>query len=228
MIRSATDLTSSAYVGGICQCVPSFTKSVDIDGVISEGFLYHLSHLYGRGSFDVGNEHTRFKSLLQGSSILGEDFHKHFMCMSRETHAYTDRVDMNDVSPFKLGPEGTVFINVKVTRKSQNDFTKVRENVRTTQLMDMLKLNLSGDDDMPFRQENAFLFINRLSVQFVGVPNIHTDSLTRPCLFRVTMCDDMFLLLFDNVFCFYLCVFVVICLLTLFLIFLLIYFSFIV
>ena len=173
MIRSATDLASAAYVGGICQCVPSFTKSVDVDGVVSEGFLDHLSHLYGSGSFDAGNERTRFKALLEGNSILGADLRKHFMSMSRETHGDTDRADMDDESPFKLGPEGAGFINGKVARKPQHEFTKARENTRAARLMDKLKLNLSGGDVMPSRQEAAFLSINRLSVQFVGVPKMH-------------------------------------------------------
>ena len=42
MIRSAWDVSRAAYVGGICLCVPSFTRSVDKEGEVSEGILDHM------------------------------------------------------------------------------------------------------------------------------------------------------------------------------------------
>ena len=173
MVRSAKDLARAAYVGGICQCVPSFTKSIDSDGVESEGFLDHLSHLYGKGSFDAGAETTRFKALLEGGSILGEDLRKHFVHMCREAHGDIDRADMEDTSPFKLGPEGAGIVKGKVVCKAQHAFTRARENARATQIMEALRVKLSAKDATPSREEAAFLSINRLSVQFVGVPKMY-------------------------------------------------------
>ena len=56
MIWSARDLEPATYVGGICLCVPSFTRSVDEGGVEPEGFLEHMDNQYGRGSLDTGRQ----------------------------------------------------------------------------------------------------------------------------------------------------------------------------
>ena len=163
MIRSAKHLSSAAYVGGICQCVPSFVKSTDEDDTVSEGLLDHLSHLYGEASFDSGAESTRFKSLLEGGSTLGRDLRKHFMRMCHEVHGHADRSNMDETSPFKLGPEGAGVIKGKVVQKAQHAFTRDREIAKATQLMDELRLKLSANDSEPSREEAAFLSINRLS-----------------------------------------------------------------
>ena len=172
MIRSARDLASAAYVGGICLCVPSFTRSVDESGTVSEGFLDHMADLYGRGSFDAGSEETRFAALLQGNSSLGSDLKKHFLKMQREVHGGTQYADMPNDSPFKLGPQGAGVVRGKVVRRTQHAFTEARENMRASVIMLKLRRKLDARGIMPNRAEAAFLSINRLSVQFVGLPKM--------------------------------------------------------
>ena len=73
MIRSAWDVSRTAYVGGICQCLPSFTRSVDKDGEVFDGILDHMSDQYGTGSFDAGGKEIHFVALLQGDSMLDRE-----------------------------------------------------------------------------------------------------------------------------------------------------------
>ena len=172
MIRSAWDVSRAAYVGGICLCVPSFTRSVDVDGEVSKGILDHMSHLYGRGSFDAGGEATRFVTLLQGDSMLGRELRTHFMHMRREVHGNVLRADMDDESPFKTGPEGAGVVRGEVLLRPQHALTEARENERARVIFAALKLKLNRRGLMPARDEAAFLSINRLSVQFVGLPKM--------------------------------------------------------
>ena len=82
MIRSAWDVARVAYVGVICMCVPSFTRSVDAEGTVSVGILDHISDRYGEGSFDVGSENLIFDVLLlEGDSMLGKELRSHFLSM---------------------------------------------------------------------------------------------------------------------------------------------------
>ena len=172
MIRSALDLSRAAHVGGICLCVPSFTTSRDVDGEVSEGFLDHMEDTHGVGSFDAGSEETRFEALLEGDSPLGAHLRTHFRTMRCEVHGATSFADMPSDSPFKLGPEGAGVIRGKVVRRVQHAFTEARENARVSVIMDGLRSKLNRRGIMPSRDEVAFLSINRLSVQFVGLPKM--------------------------------------------------------
>ena len=171
MIRSATDLSRAAYVGGICQCVPCFTKSTNTDGTVSEGFLDHLANLYGHNLFSAGSESTRFQSLLEGDSVLGKDLRKHFIHMQREVHGECEYHELPDDSPFKLGPQGAGIIKGRLVSRPQHAFTQAVENARSDAIMHELKLKLT-EGSMPCREEAAFLSVNRLSVQFVGLPKM--------------------------------------------------------
>ena len=151
MIRSAWDVSRAAYVGGICLCVPSFTRSVDVDGEVSKGILDHMSHLYGRGSFDAGGEATRFVTLLQGDSMLGRELRTHFMHMRREVHGNVLRADMDDESPFKTGPEGAGVVRGEVLLRPQHALTEARENERARVIFAALKLKLNRRGLMPAR-----------------------------------------------------------------------------
>ena len=138
---------------GICLCVPSFTRS----------------DLYGTGSFDAGSESTRFATLLQGDSILGKELLAHFTHMRREVHGNTPCDEMEDDSPFKMGPEGAGVVRGEALLRPQKEFTKARECERAREIFAALKLKLNRRGVMPARDEAAFLSINRMSVQFVGL-----------------------------------------------------------
>jgi hypothetical protein len=145
---------------------------VDRDGEESKGILDHMADLYGRGSFDVGRESTRFATLLQGDSILGRELRTHFMHMCREVHGDTPNVDMDDDSPFKTGPEGAGVLKGVTALRPQHEFTKARENERARVIFAALRLKLNRRGVMPARDEAALLSVNRLSIQFVGLPKM--------------------------------------------------------
>ena len=75
-------------------------------------------------------------------------------------------------SPFKLGPGGTGVIQDVVVRRAQHAYTKVRENKRAQDSLAALKLKLNRRGIMSGRDEAVFLSINRLSVEFVGLPKM--------------------------------------------------------
>ena len=172
MIRSARDLAPAAFVGGICLCVPCFTRSTDAEGTVSEGFLDHMSNLYGVGSFDAGREETRFAALLAGGSPLGGDLRKHFGNMKSEVHGSVDLECVPLWSPFKLGAQGAGVVRGEVVRRTQHAFTEARENERARRIVVGLRHKLTDRNNMPARDEAAFLSVNRLSCQFVGLPKM--------------------------------------------------------
>ena len=96
MIRSAVDVATAAFVGGICLCVPSFVTSVDNEGEVTPGILDHMAADFGVGSFDAGKEDNRFQVLLAGNSDLGKDLRNSFVKMKQEVHAQADYDDLDD------------------------------------------------------------------------------------------------------------------------------------
>ena len=123
-------MSRSTYVGGICQCVPSFTRSVNKNGEVFNGILYHMSDQYETDSFDVGVRRLRlishFVTLLQGDSMIGREFRTHFTHMRREVHGDTPCDEIDDHSPFKSVPEGAGVVTGKALLRSQHVFTETR------------------------------------------------------------------------------------------------------
>lgn len=130
MIRSAVDVATAAFIGGICLCVPSFVSSIDSDGERSPGILDHMVGDYGAGSFDAGNEEDRFKGLLDVPSALGKDLRHGFTKIKHEVHAHTRYSELNDASVFKYEPKGAGLLLGKLMDKPQRDFTEAREDKR--------------------------------------------------------------------------------------------------
>ena len=172
MIRSMVDVAKAAYVGGICQCVPSFTAAKNEEGVVTPGILDHMHQLYGQGSFDAGSEDSRFEVLLQGGSALGKDLRKYFNKMKVEVYGSTPCDELPADSPFAMGPEGAGCIHGIVQRRPQHEFTEARENARESGILEGLRDKLCTKEVAPSRQEAAFLSTNRLSTQFVGLPKM--------------------------------------------------------
>ena len=172
MIRSPWDVARAAYVGGICQCVPSFTAAKNADGVVVPGILDHMRDLYGEGSFDVGSEESRFEALMRGNSRLGKDLRKHFQKMKVEVHGSVPHDELPADSPFAMGPGGAGVIKNEVVRRPQHEFTMAREDKRDKVILERLKRKLSTKGIMPEREEAAYLSVNRLSSQFVGIPKM--------------------------------------------------------
>jgi hypothetical protein len=72
-LRKLADLAAPAFIGAVCQCVPSFATTPTADGHLAHGILRHLEHLFGPTSFTRGNEATRFGAILAGGSRLGNE-----------------------------------------------------------------------------------------------------------------------------------------------------------
>ena len=117
---------TAAFVGGICLCVPSFVDSVDKEGEVTVGILPHMTDDFGAGSFDAGNEATRFQALLQSESELGKDLRDLFVKMKQEVHARARYQDLDDTSVFKTQVHGTGLVQGKLMEKPQREFTRRR------------------------------------------------------------------------------------------------------
>ena len=169
-IRRAVDVAPAAYLGGICLCVPSFTTSVDNYGDSTPGCLDHMPGDYGVGSFDHGNEDSRFSVLLVSGSALGNDLQRYFNDLKVEVHAQTRYEDMDDDSVFKPQAKGAGWRQGQLLAKPQHEFTIARENKRYDDTLIQLAIKTCRRGVRPTRQECAFLSCNRLSTQFVGVP----------------------------------------------------------
>ena len=62
-LRSAADVVPVTFVGGLVSSLPSMIDRNTNYGAIP-GILSHLTHLFGPGTFDVGNESARFATFL--------------------------------------------------------------------------------------------------------------------------------------------------------------------
>ena len=75
--------------------------------------LDHLAEIFGEGSFDEGEQETRFQSLLESGTQLGEDLQNIFDQLKMEVHGTTDQEDLPADSPFALGPAGVGVVKLK-------------------------------------------------------------------------------------------------------------------
>ena len=170
MLRSAVDVHAAAYLGGICQCVPSFTTSVNSLGRTSPGVLDHMDTVYGVGSFDAGNEETRFQCVLDSGTRLGDDLQELFDQLKQESHGSEPLDQLPMDSPFKLGAPGVGVILGNVEKRPQHTFTEAREDARADATRRALRSKLRAPRAKPTREEVAYLSANKLNVQFVAVP----------------------------------------------------------
>ena len=68
--------------------------------------LDHMDDIFGQGSFDHGLQETRFNTLLQSNTTLGNDLQRAFSSLKDEVHGDMSDDDIPDDSPFKLGAAG--------------------------------------------------------------------------------------------------------------------------
>ena len=170
MIRSAVDVSTAAYVGGICLCVPSFTTSVDREGNKWDGILDHMQHVFGQGSFDHGSETKRFQAMLDNGNALSKQLSKLFMKMRAEVHGEEDLEHLPMDSPFKNGPAGAGVVSGKVSPRPQHEFTEWLERERVRQVFAKLEEKTNERGAILARDEAALLSVNEGSSVFVGVP----------------------------------------------------------
>jgi hypothetical protein len=83
-MRKLEDLAAPAFIGAVCQCVPSFGPIPTANGEIASGILRHLPALFGATSFVKGNEATRFATILAGGSRLGSEMESAWDLMVNE------------------------------------------------------------------------------------------------------------------------------------------------
>ena len=107
----------AAYLGGICLCVPSFTAWSDKDGVKYKGLLDHMDMAFGQVSFHEGQEESRFTTLLDSDTNLGNDLRDIFNQLRSEVHGTMALDDMPNDSPFKAGAAGLGTIRGEVKKR---------------------------------------------------------------------------------------------------------------
>ena len=177
MIRSAVDVSKAAYLGGICQCVPSFTSSVDAEGIRHEGILDHMEDTYGRGVFDAGNEFKRFQTMLDSGCTLGTQLRHYFTLMRTEVHGSEPDDSLPGDSPFSHGPAGAGVVLDEVLLRPQKEFTEWLENERARVQLHALEVKTARRGVQLKREEVALLSVNRGSTAFVGVPAMETSRM---------------------------------------------------
>jgi hypothetical protein len=161
-MRELVDVSPAAWIGGLLLTLPKMIDSVDVKGVTTVGFMNSLAPLLGPGSFDHGNEETRFLTLTTSGSQVGTWFNEAWLAMQNE-------VLMNDGSPPEDGilaapsaaagtlPGGTL------AKKAQKEITKQREGRRFSDMETSFNaLALTNH----LRQ--TFMNVNRTSQQFIG------------------------------------------------------------
>ena len=84
----------------------------------------------------------------------------------------TEYDNMDEDSPFKVGPAGAGFVKDDVVKRPQHTFTKSVEDERDRVIYRALKVKLNVLGVMPSREECTYLSVNRLSTQFVGLPKM--------------------------------------------------------
>jgi hypothetical protein len=83
-MRKLVDLVAPAFLGAVCQCVPSFDDQPTADGQVNHGLLRHMPQFFGPGSFAPGNEANRFSTLLANGSRLAAEIRAAWNSLSRE------------------------------------------------------------------------------------------------------------------------------------------------
>ena len=84
---------------------------------------------YGVGSFDHGNEDSRFSVLLVSGSALGNDLQRYFNDLKVEVHAQTRYEDMDDDSVFKPQAKGAAWRQGQLLAKPQHEFTIATQHI---------------------------------------------------------------------------------------------------
>ena len=175
-MRSSRDIAPWAYLGGILLAVPSFTDRVSSDGSTIKGILRHLPHhLYGRGSFDHGNELDRFAPMLAGPTTLGTHLRKlwrHARQKSWGTGRPQDQIPQDSL--FAVSVKSAGFLHGEICSKPQHQITAEVEARLYHTIMLRCSLRCASQSDIPFPVV-AFLSTDRMSQHFVGLP---TDTKT--------------------------------------------------
>ena len=70
-IRARADLAPAAFIGALCNTMPRMLNACDDNGVVAPGFMPQLQQTLGAGSFDAGNESSRFQALIASNCRLG-------------------------------------------------------------------------------------------------------------------------------------------------------------
>jgi len=85
-LRSLEQVAPAAFIGSALLCMPRLIDST----VSGAGFMPSLTDLFGAGSFDPGNEATRFQTMLASPSATSAAFRRHWKQM-----ALTAQLDLN-------------------------------------------------------------------------------------------------------------------------------------
>ena len=135
-LRSLGDVAPAAFAGCVIATIPSFADTKDADGEsLHDGLAPHL--LEDDGSFEEGNEKTRFESFLARGSLLARRFRDAWSSLQRE--CYDDDENVQGKGPLHAPVESAGFFDGRLYDKPQRAITGQREAVAVQRLEDDLR-----------------------------------------------------------------------------------------
>jgi hypothetical protein len=128
-MRKLADLAAPAFLGAICQCVPSFDDQPTADGQVERGLLRHMSWFYGPGSFVEANHGQRFAVLLANGSRLAQEMRGAWDTINQDVPV-SWRLDPNKTDNMLATPiEALGTIGGIIVPKVQRKLTHERESI---------------------------------------------------------------------------------------------------
>ena len=170
-VRKQVDVCGAAYVGGLLMTLPRMLDSKDKDGVVSSGFMPELQPWLGAGSFDAGNENTRFAHVVQSGCDWGKNLEELW-------EGFVEECTVGGVAPeegiLSVPCESAGWCGEKLIIKVQREITKMREDVRFAMLSnDAKKLNWKDERRIAFMdsQPESTKFVASLPVRGETIGN---------------------------------------------------------
>ena len=166
-MRELKDVCPAAWMGGCLLTLPRMIDHTNEHGVVTAGFMPSLAPILGVGSFDHGNEETRFAALINSGSELGARFNAVWLDLQNEVQmggvpATSGILAAAPQAAGMVDEDDEEGVNGLVV-KGQRAITKQREKKRFAILQ--FSINNLGTDD---ERRQCFMNLNRTSQQFIG------------------------------------------------------------
>ena len=169
-LRSVVDVSPAAFLGTLCNTLPSMIDRINEEGVQMRGFLPALSPLLGMRSFDAGLDAHRFEHLLSSTARLGRSMLHWWSRLQTEVGDLCE----GPLSEPVAGAGGA-------SAKIQRQITKQREQVRFQQLDVDARALPAGD----MRRE-AWVNVDKFSTTWVTAWPTQDLQLSNPEFLEVS------------------------------------------
>jgi hypothetical protein len=174
-LRKQTEVRKRAFVGNLLSILPRMIDYKDDKGIIHKGFMNNtFEHILGIGSFDAGNESTRFDVLIKSGHVLGEQLASCWQDLQTAasgsssdiprdgllSHPVESAGVQNILTPLEIQREDRVKV---ITKGAQHTLSKQIDESKHKALVDEIHSLPVGD-----RRKRAFLNSGKLGGQFIG------------------------------------------------------------